>query len=905
MAATSRTLLQAVHSYVTTPSTVAIKKDSGLKGYQKKQLISATRLLPEELRQLKARFKAKKDWMDILIQAVEKGSDALDGYVGELSQMDTQFILTLSQAVLRQRERSIKSVKATLEDANALVSKKGKGQQFQNVLAMLDWALKNGASKADISVLLSLTKAYDVSLRSSDMNQILPALTEAHRQAELSVKNMQTVLRSEPVGYLNLEKLEFTPVGTQRGELVHSVPLAPKEEVSVTHREWSHITEEFEKIVKDELEEFSERGVSEKTELAESKSTQDQHSMAFNTGVSVTGTYGSVTATATANLGINESSTESATESRNRSFEMTQKASSRSKKDHKITFRIASEAEKERIQVQKLVNTSTTKAARIDYFQMIRAWDVRLFRYGVRLTWDIIIPEPASDLLARMDELAQIKKDLGIPFEDFFTLKPDDLTATNYTGKAAQYATSVSTPPPAGNRIVAVTDNKDWSSTPNGYTTSFTIDISIPDGYAVSGNTLFTYFADHKSGTWGILVDDISSHPRNRIYSGGSSWGSENIPSISSWLNRDGVLKIFVLAWDIKHFAISIQAPCSPKPETWANWRMKTWSEIRAGAQALYYERRQTLKARVEELEDELSIEDALSLRRREREEVMKGVLRWLGIEGHEFYPAGAPEDISGQTGIYNPETGLLWSAYARNKFIAHGDKIRFLHQAVEWENVLYFLYPYFWIHPRRWQEKLYMHHPDSTHRAFLKAGSCRVVLTIRPGFEDAFLAFINSGDMNALPPSPYMEISAELQAYATTNYQGIPPANPIDNFRPLITWKQRKGWDDLRQLITLLERFKSARSRYPTQAEGLAVLGSYTDSIIPSIPSTDPWSNPYVYKWPGDHYEYDLYSSGSGVSPDPLGENLPITNWAEASLIGKWTEYTPTSALDIEYKEL
>ena len=47
-------------------------------------------------------------------------------------------------------------------------------------------------------------------------------------------------LEIEPVGYLHLERIGFTPVGIERGELVYSVPLSPKEEVNITHKSGKH-----------------------------------------------------------------------------------------------------------------------------------------------------------------------------------------------------------------------------------------------------------------------------------------------------------------------------------------------------------------------------------------------------------------------------------------------------------------------------------------------------------------------------------------------------------------------------------------------------------------------------------------------------------------------------------------
>jgi hypothetical protein len=70
--------------------------------------------------------------------------------------------------------------------------------------------------------------------------------------------------------------------------------------------------------------------------------------------------------------------------------------------------------------------------------------------------------------------------------------------------------------------------------------------------------------------------------------------------------------------------------------------------------------------------------------------------------------------------------------------------------------------------------------HPDSLHKVFLKAGSARVVLTIRPGFEKDFISLMENGNFERLPDNhEYITIAQEMENYANTNYPGIPPANP------------------------------------------------------------------------------------------------------------------------------
>lgn len=41
-----------------------------------------------------------------------------------------------------------------------------------------------------------------------------------------------------------------------------------------------------------------------------------------------------------------------------------------------------------------------------------------------------------------------------------------------------------------------------------------------------------------------------------------------------------------------------------------------------------------------------------------------------------------------------------------------------------------------------------------------------------------------------------------------------------------------------------------------------------------------DPWGNPYVYKFPGDHGDYDLSSLGADGAEGGDGENQDVRNW-------------------------
>jgi general secretion pathway protein G len=75
---------------------------------------------------------------------------------------------------------------------------------------------------------------------------------------------------------------------------------------------------------------------------------------------------------------------------------------------------------------------------------------------------------------------------------------------------------------------------------------------------------------------------------------------------------------------------------------------------------------------------------------------------------------------------------------------------------------------------------------------------------------------------------------------------------------------------------------------RYPSSSEGLPALvqrpgnipqwnGPYLKGgVVPA----DPWSNPYVYRMPGEHGTYDIISYGSDGAQGGTGAAADITSW-------------------------
>lgn len=83
------------------------------------------------------------------------------------------------------------------------------------------------------------------------------------------------------------------------------------------------------------------------------------------------------------------------------------------------------------------------------------------------------------------------------------------------------------------------------------------------------------------------------------------------------------------------------------------------------------------------------------------------------------------------------------------------------------------------------------------------------------------------------------------------------------------------------------LDQFRIDTGSYPTTEQGLAALnnnfgnnpkwaGPYLKKSVPN----DPWDKPYLYKAPGEHGDYDLYTLGKDGQQGGTKEAEDVTNW-------------------------
>jgi len=98
---------------------------------------------------------------------------------------------------------------------------------------------------------------------------------------------------------------------------------------------------------------------------------------------------------------------------------------------------------------------------------------------------------------------------------------------------------------------------------------------------------------------------------------------------------------------------------------------------------------------------------------------------------------------------------------------------------------------------------------------------------------------------------------------------------------------KQKTAKTQISLFETALDTYRLDMGKYPTTDQGLAALREKPDSddnwdgpYLPKEVPLDPWGEPYVYKFPSEHSDYEISSYGADKQHSGEDENADIVNW-------------------------
>lgn len=105
--------------------------------------------------------------------------------------------------------------------------------------------------------------------------------------------------------------------------------------------------------------------------------------------------------------------------------------------------------------------------------------------------------------------------------------------------------------------------------------------------------------------------------------------------------------------------------------------------------------------------------------------------------------------------------------------------------------------------------------------------------------------------------------------------------------FSKIGTSKQGAAKAQISLFETALDTYRLDMGKFPTTDQGLAVLREKPDDgdnwdgpYLPKEVPVDPWGEPYEYKFPSEHSDYEITSYGADKQPGGEDEDADIVNW-------------------------
>jgi hypothetical protein len=427
---------------------------------------------------------------------------------------------------------------------------------------------------------------------------------------------------------------------------------------------------------------------------------------------------------------------------------------------------------------------------------------VQVFKYPHRLLYEFEVPEPGAFIRwlngrPKTGALAPV-----IPFTLDGSEAGQALTSSaltwldplqgqiNYLTLGRRYDVQGLKPPPANqflfaNIVLDQPDDDPKNNKPPEYKAAGSI--VIPDKFEGLSFTIYATATDAGRGSrptptgWAEIIvgtdfpslDATDSNPQ-QIWRWQGRSDFKDIKSMSFRQPVTGTVPILLITNDLSGMSATVQVVCQPTATALQQWRQDMFDLILTGY--LSKQRQLADAAARDAIQAGIVIAGDSATRNAEvvREEIKRSTIELL--IGMRFDGRNAVTEAT----IEAPPRTQFEGA-ALDGFVNTAKEIQFIEEAFEWENLSFVLYPYYWAAQRKWAELERISSPDADFDRFLQAGSARVVLPARPGFEAATQIYTVFGLVWGGGPAPapdddlYLSIADEIRAQQMAPKDGEP----------------------------------------------------------------------------------------------------------------------------------
>ncbi|NML55831.1 putative HlyD family type I secretion protein [Chryseobacterium cheonjiense] len=392
----------------------------------------------------------------------------------------------------------------------------------------------------------------------------------------------------------------------------------------------------------------------------------------------------------------------------------------------------------------------------------------QIYNYGKRMMFEFMIPEPAKLHNLGMKVSNNSENQLVKPIDpressiqkiDNFSSLQDETKLKYWISK---YNVEIDDFPVESKSIGwqygfsdetdgAMSNNKDFS-------------LDIPEGYYTKSWNFGQTGRQYTGSNWGISVG-------NDIHIGGSNYQTWYMQrALNKFVEKLPVSVYFDRYWA---GTVAIEVQLTILPEYKNSWFQKVFNKI--------IEAYETELAKYEQALTEIK---AMGVQIKGSNpgfyrKIENTILRRNCISYMLNQSTGA--DLTFGKKRYYTNDGALEETFTNTDILVDGklDRyaafIKFMEQAFEWEIMSYYFYPYYWGERKSWADLYQFDDNDPVFRSFMQSGMARVIVTVRPGFEEAVRHFLatgqiwNGGEVPVIDDPLFLSIVDEMRSPKAT----------------------------------------------------------------------------------------------------------------------------------------
>ncbi|MCC2321145.1 hypothetical protein [Cellulomonas xiejunii] len=578
-----------------------------------------------------------------------------------------------------------------------------------------------------------------------------------------------------------------------RTDVAHVENVMASERRVRTHRALDRVEETFTTERETTRERETELETAERFEMQKETSRTIEQDRRFGFGLTVSGRYGP-SVEFSSNLGVE--STTSTQETTTSAMTYAKDVMSRSLE--RVVERVREEQvlrilrEQEETNLHEFDNEGPGHVVGVYQF-LEKVYESQVFTYGLREMLDIMVPEPASHLWWLESSPTQgLNLPTPPPRLSAYAATAAAVTPENYLTIAALYGVDgLSTPPPFFQIASAAVQQGGADADEEGQPRSVVEkEVPVPEGYLPWYAQIMPLALTDDELTLAVSVGGVSHVWRpttaelvavgsgHRLAAGTLGLGlAATEPHVAS-----ANLVVQLMAFETATFGATIQVFFLRTPAAFTRWQIATY-----GALSNAYE---DAVKRYEVQVAELKAQAAQTARQGSafgsapsqnavvvREELKRHCLSVITRERFD-----AP---NGMVDADPPYFDFPTAAQ-------HGSFARFFEQAIEWDQLQYVCYPYYWARKPTWDERLLREDVDPAFLEFFKAGAARVVVPVRPGFEVALSHYLEKDEIwdgEGEPPDitsdTYLPIVTEIQERTGADQGELPVGEPWETRVP------------------------------------------------------------------------------------------------------------------------